>query len=69
MTDRNQSSTKVGRVFVNEDLCNDCREIWLNREKATAPKVAPGIQSTVYPEPTEAMKHSASIYVQLTEIN
>jgi hypothetical protein len=69
MTNRSESSTKTGRVFVNEELCADCREVWLNRERATAPKVAPGIQSTVYPEPTEAMKHIVPIHVQLSEIH
>lgn len=69
MNNRSESSTKVGRVFVNDELCADCREVWLNRERATAPKVAPGIQSTVYPETPKVLKHHQPIDVQLEEIN
>lgn len=45
---KEQSTTKWGRVYVNEELITKLREIWLNspiRER----KIAPGVAYTVYP--------------------
>lgn len=42
------SSTKWGRVYVNEELIQRLREIWLN-EPRRAVKIASGIAYTIYP--------------------
>lgn len=63
---REESSTGFGRVFVDESRLNDCREVYLNRDQPTQPKIAPGIQSTVYPT---QRKPYATIEQQLIEIH
>lgn len=49
---RDLSTTKYERVFLNEELANDCRECYLNREVPPKIKVAAHIQSTAMPDGT-----------------
>lgn len=42
------STTKWGRVYVNEELIQRIREIWLN-EPRRENKIASGVAYTVYP--------------------
>lgn len=44
------SSTKWGRCFVDEALARRCREAWLDTAGLTQPKIAKNISKTTYPD-------------------
>ena len=66
---RQESSTGFGRVFVDDDLCADCREVYLNRERPTEPKIASGISHTVYPISDTTPSNQQPIHIHLKELN
>lgn len=68
MTNRNESSTRFDRVFINSDLADDAIEVWLNADKAKEPKVAPNISHTVYPSGQTKLNQTC-VTTQLTEIH
>lgn len=57
---KNISSTKWGRVYVNEELIQRLREIWLNEPRRSC-KIASGVAYTVYPNGNYTRKGSEAL--------
>lgn len=69
MTNRNESSTRFDRVFINSDLADDAIEVWLNADTMKEAKIAPGICRTALPDGSYKTINHQPIHIQLSEIH